>query len=150
MLATITRAYKRLTCGRAPRAPQRPGIRFSRLVAATSTRDVAPHLTERTLILVGSAPKYKWLRFLCPCGCGDELALNLMTSHYPHWSLSFEDIHTISIHPSVDSTRCGAHFWLKGNVVTWCIESTSTPARPGLFQRFRTWLASWFTTNAER
>lgn len=70
--------------------------------------------------LVGAADKHKWLILKCPCGCGQEIALNLMGSHLPRWHVDVKSARRFSVHPSVDATSCGAHFWLRNGQVNWC------------------------------
>lgn len=70
--------------------------------------------------VVKSGGKRKWVLMRCPCGCGEDLALNLMRSHRPVWELSVNQAGQASLHPSVHATTCGAHFWLKNGTVNWC------------------------------
>jgi len=70
--------------------------------------------------LVGGGKGYKWLIMQCPCGCNEELALNLMHSHKPFWRVEMRAGSQFSVHPSVDSTTCGAHFWIRDGEVIWC------------------------------
>lgn len=70
--------------------------------------------------LVRSADRNKWLLLQCPCGCGQQIALNLMQSHTPRWRVEMRSRARFSVHPSVDSTSCGAHFWLRDGRVIWC------------------------------
>lgn len=69
--------------------------------------------------LVRSGTKEKWLILACPCGCGGEIALNLMKSHRPAWSARASVQGRLSVHPSIDATSCGAHFWLVDGKVRW-------------------------------
>lgn len=62
----------------------------------------------------------KWLLLRCPCGCNQQIALNLMESHSPRWRVERGAGGSFSIHPSVDATSCGAHFWLRDGRVIWC------------------------------
>ncbi|WP_420813195.1 DUF6527 family protein [Pararobbsia silviterrae] len=71
------------------------------------------------IALIGSADNLKWARFKCPCGCGEVLALNLMPSHSPRWTVSSAPDGAISIFPSVDATACGAHFWIRNGRLRW-------------------------------
>jgi len=77
--------------------------------------------------VVGSGPSAKWVRFLCPCGCGSVLALNLMKSYLPRWTMMRDPKNRLTVHPSVHSTTCGAHFFIRSNRVEWC--SPATPSR---------------------
>lgn len=70
--------------------------------------------------LVSGGKGYKWLVMQCPCGCKQELALNLMHSHKPFWRIEIKSENKFSVHPSVDSTTCGAHFWILDSQVIWC------------------------------
>ena len=69
---------------------------------------------------IRSGNVYKWLFFTCPCGCKQQIALNLMQSHTPHWELEIHTPTKFTVYPSVDSTTCGAHFWLRDGKVIWC------------------------------
>jgi hypothetical protein len=75
---------------------------------------------ERILAIVEKAGSRKWAILRCPCGCGRELALNLMRSHSPVWRVTLNQAGGASLEPSVHSTTCGAHFWLRDGIVTWC------------------------------
>jgi hypothetical protein len=61
----------------------------------------------------------KWLFFMCPCGCKQQIALNLMEGHSPRWKIDIQSPASFSVHPSVDATTCGAHFWLRNGMVIW-------------------------------
>lgn len=67
--------------------------------------------------IVGSPFKQKWLRFICPSGCGEVIYLNLMKNSDPHWTLKFDSDKKISVYPSVYSTTCKSHFWIEVNKV---------------------------------
>jgi hypothetical protein len=75
---------------------------------------------SQVLAVVQSGGKKKWALLRCPCGCGEDLALNLMRSHRPVWDLSLDGSGRASLHPSVHATTCGAHFWLRSGFVIWC------------------------------
>lgn len=72
------------------------------------------------LLIVGSEAKAKWLKFICPCGCREILALNLMASHSPRWSITRDGKNTVTVTPSVHTTTCGAHFFIRSNRIDWC------------------------------
>lgn len=69
--------------------------------------------------MVRSGDNNKWLLFMCPCGCGQQIALNLMEGHSPRWRVDVKSPTSFSVFPSVDATSCGAHFWLRNGVVVW-------------------------------
>lgn len=83
--------------------------------ASMSTQPVT-----RELVVVGSGEKAKWVKFRCPCGCGEVIALNLMQSHYPRWAATRDQANRLTLSPSVHSTTCGAHFFVRANRVEWC------------------------------
>lgn len=76
--------------------------------------------TAGVAALVLGGGREKWLLMTCPCGCGQEIALNLMQSQSPRWKVSVQSAKRFSVHPSVDATSCGAHFWLRDGRVIWC------------------------------
>lgn len=95
------------------RARHRVAVFESRGEAQSAARE------PRVVALFYASGSPKWAYFMCPCGCGQQLALNLMPSHRPVWRVSIRSDTDFSIFPSVDSTICGAHFWLRGGSITW-------------------------------
>lgn len=77
------------------------------------------HVRKSRLVVIGSKERPKWLRFLCPCGCGEVVALNLMTSHSPRWAIREDAKGTLSVSPSADSMTCGSHYWIRRSRVHW-------------------------------
>lgn len=79
------------------------------------------------VILIEADPGEKpWVaRFLCPCGCGQEVAAildthNILNHKGPVWSLQ-DDSGSISLGPSVQMlTECKSHFFIKNNQIDWC------------------------------
>jgi hypothetical protein len=59
--------------------------------------------------------------FICPCGCGDLIQLNLIPDERPCWRLMCDHKGKLTLHPSVWRTKgCHAHFWVKRNRIWWC------------------------------
>src|SRR2546421_9415705 len=83
---------------------------FSGVERVESSADPTTALQAGKLVLIGSRETPKWLRLVCPCGCGDVIALNLMPTHQPRWSVTEQSDGTLTVLPSVDSQRCCAHF----------------------------------------
>jgi len=77
------------------------------------------------LVVVKNNNTPKWLKFKCPCGCGNEYALTLMKNHKPHWRILYNENDSLSVCPSVNisSLDCGAHFWIRDNRVLWVKEA---------------------------
>jgi hypothetical protein len=104
----------------APDVPVRQIAQFS--LKTFDDRLVAREAAKQTGVaaLVNPGGRQKWLIFKCPCGCGQEIALNLMSTHFPHWRVDVRTSQLFNVHPSVDATSCGAHFWLRDGRVSWC------------------------------
>ena len=90
-------------------------LEFSDRASATSAAK-----QKGVAAVICSRKAKKWLLFTCPCGCNQQIALNLMQSHTPHWKLDIRTPTIFTVHPSIDSTTCGAHFWLRDGRVIWC------------------------------
>lgn len=99
--------------------PKRPS-HFSGVIILESANDAAKALKSNKLVVVGTAQKYKWLQFKCPCGCREIQAVSLMRSHHPFWTIEFHGDGTLTLNPSVDAKKCGAHFWVRRNEIVWC------------------------------
>ncbi len=53
----------------------------------------------------------RWLLLSCPCGCGDEIPINLDQQAGKAWRLYRDRRHGVSLYPSVwRDTNCGSHF----------------------------------------
>lgn len=70
-------------------------------------------------VVVAPGGHQKWALFMCPCGCGEVVALNLMQSQRPCWRLESAN-GSYSLAPSVDSQTCGSHYWVKDGRINWC------------------------------
>jgi len=92
---------------------------FTGIARVESSIDPAVDISAGKLVLIGPEERPKWLRFACPCRCGEVLALNLMTSHRPHWSVELHEDGTMTVHPSVDAKSCGSHFWIRRSLIEW-------------------------------
>ena len=92
----------------------------------SSETDPAPAIRALRLVIVGSPTHPKWLRFSCPCACGEEIVLNLMQAYYPRWTICRHSDRTVTVNPSVSTTTCGSHFWLRRNRVAWVDDMRST------------------------
>ncbi len=76
-------------------------------------------IQARKLVVVGTREHPKWLRFLCPCGCEEVVALNLMKSHQPRWAIEPHRDRTLSVSPSIDSRTCRSHYWIRHSHIDW-------------------------------
>lgn len=92
---------------------------FTGAIELSPETDPAADIRRHRLVLVGRAGSAKWLRFRCPCGCGETVSLNLMASHSPRWRVERHSNGTLSVNPSVDSQTCGSHYWIRRGRVVW-------------------------------
>lgn len=86
------------------------------------TEEAPLELAPDTLYLEGENGNYWDLRFLCPCGCGKQIALNLIPlQNGPRWSFTREADGTFTVSPSVNRiVGCRSHFWLRNSRIVWC------------------------------
>jgi hypothetical protein len=91
---------------------------FDSVIVVASMPDV-PEDPRRDVYAVGEK-RHKWLVFACPCGCGDTIHVNLMTSRWPYWLHEIQ-VGQISLFPSLWRPKgtCGSHFWVVDSAVHW-------------------------------
>lgn len=99
--------------------------RYSTVILGSQHEAVQAAKNGLVLAIVESGGRRKWAMLRCPCGCGEVLAMNLMSTHRPRWDVRVTASGDASLYPSVDSTKCGAHFWLKQGRIVWAV-----PSRP--------------------
>lgn len=104
---------------RKPAAPAYVPQRYSTVVLGSRESGLRVAASGNMFVVVEPAGKRKWALMRCPCGCGEILALNLMHAHSPYWTVRVNVRGDATLHPSVDSTKCGAHFWLRNGVIVW-------------------------------
>src|SRR5207302_1613338 len=88
------------------------GADIDHIVFYQSHSEVPSVLGKRTLAVVGKHDYWKWAIFLCPCGRGHRIDVNLQRHHDPHWTISL-GAWGPTLAPSVDyrgDFRC--HFYL--------------------------------------
>lgn len=63
-----------------------------------------------------------YAKFICPCGCGEELTLNLIDDVSPNWKIEIKNgPNEFSIYPSVRrNIKCKSHFWIRNSKIKWC------------------------------
>lgn len=92
-----------------------------RLRPTVSSRDEAAvslqHPGDAALVVRG-VPRMLLLR--CPCGCGDDLSINLDPRAGPAWR-HYLRRGALTLFPSYwRATHCGSHFILWKNEICWC------------------------------
>jgi hypothetical protein len=93
--------------------------RYRLQVFETRSQAMTAARSNAIVALLRSGGADKWCFLTCPCGCSQQMALNLMKTHHPAWRV-VRTPHGPSIFPSVDSTTCGAHFVIREGRIIWC------------------------------
>jgi hypothetical protein len=88
-----------------------------------STTDT-PLSIEKNVIYIIGEKRYKWLAVLiCPCGCSDQIQLNLLQEGNPCWKVIKHWDKSVSIFPSIWRTiGCKSHFTIRKGTVSWVQE----------------------------
>jgi hypothetical protein len=91
-------------------------VRYSKIVSAHDQAEAKQHLKAGVLVLVIPNERPKSLKFLCPCGCGEIVSVNLMPGNEKAWTLDYKPKRGLSLWPSVWLTSgCHSHFILRNN-----------------------------------
>jgi hypothetical protein len=104
---------------------QKVRARFKRsgpkYVAARLT-EMPESLVTGRVFLVGNGKPWA-AAFLCPCGCGDAIRLNLLPEARPSWNVMVHKDNTVSISPSIRrDVGCHSHFWIERGYVVHAID----------------------------
>lgn len=97
--------------------------RYSTAVLASQHEAMQAAKNGFVFAIVESGGRRKWAILRCPCGCGEVLTMNLMPTYRPRWEVRVNGSGDASLFPSVDSTKCGAHFWVKHGRIVWAVSS---------------------------
>ncbi|HYT93263.1 MAG TPA: DUF6527 family protein [Gemmataceae bacterium] len=82
--------------------------------------------------LIGEGEYLWFVVFLCPCGCGETVQLNLLPDERPRWEVTAHEDGTISVEPSVRRVRgCRSHFFVRRGCIDWCGPKPVAPDRHG-------------------
>ncbi len=84
--------------------------------------DTPPENFSKHSIVLARENGEDWsVAFLCPCGCGDRLELNLIPEINPSWKITVNAQGYPTLYPSVWRKKaCRSHFWMRNGIVTWC------------------------------
>lgn len=81
--------------------------------------EIPSNLKEGILYVEGSKNNPNFAELLCPCGCGDQISINLDSSDNPLWKLG--NSFRTDLHPSIWKTKgCKSHFFIKSGKIKWC------------------------------
>ncbi|HXE53548.1 MAG TPA: DUF6527 family protein [Tepidisphaeraceae bacterium] len=88
---------------------------YEHVVRVPDQTTASQHLQPGVLVLVMPGQRPKSLKFLCPCGCGKPVSVNLMPEAGKAWRLA-ADAGGLSLFPSVWlDVGCRSHFILRRN-----------------------------------
>ncbi len=92
--------------------------RLKHVVHLDSRSELPKRLGDSIYIVGGESPK--WAVLACPCRCGEQIDVNLMTSRRPNWQLTMRN-DSVTLRPSlwVPEDKCGSHFWITDNAIKW-------------------------------
>jgi uncharacterized protein DUF6527 len=92
------------------------------------THPSTQELVESDFVIVRSGGVTKWACFRCPCGCGEKIALSLVTQRRPSWRVFTDWLKRPTVEPSVwQRAGCYSHFWIRKGAVQWCPGSGQPP-----------------------
>lgn len=82
-------------------------------------------IKQRVIYIVGFSNRPWLLLFKCPCGCNDDIYLNLLCDTSPQWQYVIEDC-KISIYPSINRLNvCQSHFFIRNSkLIDWDYEKS--------------------------
>jgi hypothetical protein len=99
------------------------------ITSFVDTHPSVQELDENEFVIVRSGEHTKWACFRCPCGCGDKIALSLVTERRPSWRVFTDWLKRPTVEPSVwQRAGCYSHFWIRKGAVQWC-PGTGQPPR---------------------
>jgi len=86
--------------------------------------DIIPKkLKPGILYIEGESQSEQFASLLCPCGCKEEINLNLEPEEKPCWVLNGGRRTDLS--PSIwKSSNCKSHFFIKKGKIKWCTDNS--------------------------
>lgn len=83
-------------------------------------KDDPDSVPVRKVFIIKDGKDAEALVFKCPCGCGENIYLNLLKDARPKWSYKITKKNGISIFPSVNRVvGCHSHFYLSNSRIDW-------------------------------
>jgi hypothetical protein len=83
--------------------------------------DVPDSPQKLKIYVVGEGDNAWALVFICPCGCGETIELNLLKQARPCWSVLEHSDGTVTLAPSIWRQKgCRSHFFVRNGVIEWC------------------------------
>jgi hypothetical protein len=91
---------------------------------AVAVEDPPQKLFQGRVYLIGEDGLYWCAMFLCPCGCGEAIRLNLLQQVRPNWTVQITDGSLVTLAPSVwRKVGCESHFFIRRGRIEWCTKS---------------------------
>ncbi len=91
-------------------------VAYPKIVRVPDQAAAAQELKSGVLVLVMPGDRPKSIKFLCPCGCGETVSVNLMPATGKAWRITYERDGGLSLWPSVWlDIGCCSHFILRRN-----------------------------------
>lgn len=82
--------------------------------------DLPEVISYNSIFLIQDGNEPELLAFKCPCGCQENILLNLLGDASPQWHFSITDNGIIDVHPSIwRIVGCKSHFWIIDGNVKW-------------------------------
>ena len=86
------------------------------------SEDLPEFLSDNSILVMQDGNEPELLAFICPCGCKENILLNLLGDASPQWRFSITDDKIIDVHPSIWRTvGCKSHFWIIDGNVKWVL-----------------------------
>lgn len=98
--------------------------RFKKVIIVEFGQSI--EIPSKTLLLTKKGNDFTWVRYKCPCGCGELISLSLSPVISPYWSMAISQDNSkrlqVTITPSIymRNTKCCAHYFITANKVIWC------------------------------
>lgn len=98
--------------------------RFKKVIIVEAGESI--EIPSKTLLLTKKGNTFTWVRYKCPCGCGESISLSLSPVISPYWSMAISQDKgkrpRVTITPSVymRNTKCCSHYFITENKVIWC------------------------------
>ncbi len=82
--------------------------------------DLPEHIPENIVFIIQDGNVPELLAFKCPCGCNDNIFLNLLEDARPRWEYTISNKNLIDIQPSIwRKVGCKSHFFLTKGIIKW-------------------------------
>lgn len=97
-------------------AIKRIPLRLAPVVESRSEANAYLHQTGDAVLVIRGSPRLLMLK--CPCGCGENYAINLDSRAGKAWRLYRDKANTLTIYPSVwRDTGCQSHYIVRRNTI---------------------------------